>query len=185
MARSGSAMLVLAPLLLALGCGLRADHMRPAVGPPAVGLGVHVVRAVDVASDLPAPDLRVVTPAMLADLLRRALADAGTYGTSGRYVLHTRIVELDGGLSGIGLNRYARIVLENRLVDDRDPAWEWRKRETATPGLLPIPGQTYAGADARRDVFEVAVRNVARDTVRSIRDALEERAATTGTSAVR
>jgi hypothetical protein len=163
--------------LLATACGPREQHMRPAVAPPTTNLGAHVVRAVEASSALSAPSLRVITPDMLALVLRRALADAGAYGANGHYVLRARIVKLEGGASGIGFNRYALVVVDNRLVDDRDPAWTWQKQATRGAGMLPIPGTTYAGPDAQRDAFEAAVREVAGDTVRAVREVLEGRAA--------
>ncbi|HXJ33118.1 MAG TPA: hypothetical protein VMS22_03690 [Candidatus Eisenbacteria bacterium] len=149
--------------------------MRPSVGPPATGLGAHVVRTVEVSSALSMPSLRVVTPEMLRDVLQRALTDAGAYGAGGRYVLHTKIVRLEGGGSGIGFNRYALVAIDNRLVDDRDPAWNWHDEASASPGMLPIPGQTFAGMDAQREAFEAAVSNVAGQTARAVRDTLERR----------
>jgi hypothetical protein len=164
-----------AVVILAAGCDLRSDRMRPAVGPPATGLGADVVRAVEVSSTLSMPSLRVVTPEMLRDVQQRALTDAGAYGAGGRYVMRTKIVKLEGGGSGIGFNRYALVAIDNRVVDDRDPAWDWHDERSASPGLLPIPGQTFAGVDAQREAFEAAVRDVAGETARAVRDTLERR----------
>ena len=165
-------------LILAVGCGVRLDRMQPDVGPAGIPLGANVVRAVDASSDYGAATLRVVAPSDLAEVLRQGLARAGVYRPGGRYVLRVTILKLAGGSAG-GLRRYALVTVEYRLVDDRDPSWDWHDRVAASPGLFPIPRlEEYSGVDGQREAFEAAVKEVATTIVTHVRDALVRRATT-------
>lgn len=170
-------------LILAFGCGVRTERMVPNIGPPGVPLGAQVVGSVEASSDYSAASLRVVAPSDLAEVLRQGLARAGVYGSGGRYALRATIIKLEGGSSG-GFNRYAFVTVEARLVDDRQPSWDWHERITASPGFLRIPGlPEYSGMDAQREAFEAAVRQVAGTIVEHVRDTLVRRAAATAVAA--
>src|SRR5262249_35648195 len=153
------------------------ERMVPDVRPADVPFGAHVVRAVEVSSDYAAAALRVVSPSELAEVLRQGLTRAGVYGPTGRYVLRATIVKLMGGSSG-GFKRYASIVVDSRLVDDREPAWDWHERLLGSAGLFQLPGlEQYSGVDAQREAFEAAVRDVAGEIVEHVRDSLVRRSA--------
>src|SRR5262249_25703042 len=87
------------------------------------------------------------------------------------------IVKLMGGSSG-GFKRYASIVVDSRLVDDREPAWDWHERLLGSAGLFQFPGlEQYSGVAAQRQAFEAAGRDVPREIGAHVRAALARRSA--------